>query len=184
MNNILKFRVWMSNDINPNGKMYYPEDTVEIGVGNRTEESGLLINQSGGLLLSDNKQCDANISWARISNNDINVMQYIGLTDKNDNEIYEGDIVKYVYYPLGGRPEVYEYSYIGVITFNYNAFGIINKLRLGTVLKPIECLPHEKSFREIYKHPTQGKDWFDSSITFNRLEIIGNIYETPQLINI
>lgn len=184
MNNIIKFRVWMSNDVNPKGRMYYPEDIVEVGVGNRKNESALLLNQSGGLLLADNKRIDSSMNWARISNNGIDMMQYIGLNDKNDKEIYEGDIVKYVYYPLGGRPDVYEYSYIGVVKYNYNSFGVVNKLKIGTQLKPKECLSHEINRREIYKHPSEGKGWFDNTITFNRLEIIGNIHDNRKLIEL
>ena len=114
----------------------------------------------------------------------IPIMQYTGLKDKNGKEIYEGDIVKYVYYPLGGRPDVYEYSYIGVVKYNYNSFGVVHKLKIGTQLKPKECLSHEINRREIYKHPTVGEDWFDNSVRFSKLEVIGNIYENPELIEI
>ena len=184
MNNIIKFRVWMSNDINPKGRMYYPEDIVEIGVGNRKYESALLLNQSGGLLLSDNVREGADMNWARISNNGIVMMQYIGLCDKNGKEIYEGDIFKRIYYPIGGNPNVFEYAYIGVVKYNYNSFGVVNKLKTGTQLKPEECLSHEKNYKEIYKHPTAGEDWFDNSVTFSELEVIGNIYKNPELIEI
>lgn len=184
MNNIIKFRVWMSNDINPDGRMYYPEDVVEIGVGNRKDESALLLNQSGGLILSDNKREGANMNWARISNNGIDMMQYIGLNDKFDKEIYEGDIVKRIYYPIGGRPDVYEYSYIGVVKYNYNSFGVVNKLKIGTQLKSKECLSHEKNYKKVYKHPTAGEDWFDKMVTFSDLEVIGNIYENSELIEV
>ena len=112
------------------------------------------------------------------------LMQYVGLTDKHNNEIYEGDIVKRVYYPMGARPSVYEYSHIGVVEYQYNSFGVVNKLRIGTQLKPEECLSYERESREIYKHPSQGKDWFDSGIRFFDYVVIGNIYQNPELIEL
>lgn len=90
----------------------------------------------------------------------VEVMQYTGLKDKNGKEIYEGDIVKYKYlsgfqceddYPNGGEEEIREVKY-------YNG----------------EFLPREK-YNEV-------EDGFYSSRYFD-FEIIGNIYENPELLN-
>lgn len=113
------------------------------------------------------------------------LMQFTGYFDKNGKEIYEGDVVKMVYYPLGGRREIYEYSHIRLVEFKDGSFGIVSKLKLGIQLQPDKCMSHETNEREIYKHPTTGLDYFsrDLHIEHHRLEIIGNIYENPQLIN-
>jgi uncharacterized phage protein (TIGR01671 family) len=111
------------------------------------------------------------------------VRQYTGLKDKNGNEIYEGDIVKKIYYPLGTNPEVFEYSTIGVIGFKYNSFGMIHKFDIGTQLIPDRCLSHQKNTKNIALHPTVGKDYFDDTITFIKIIVIGNIFENPELLS-
>jgi hypothetical protein len=90
----MKFRIYAENTINPKGKIYYCGDSVEIGVGNRKEESTFILNQHGDLLLIDNKREKANMAWARISNNSLIKMMSSGIIDKNGKEIYEKDVVK------------------------------------------------------------------------------------------
>ncbi len=84
------------------------------------------------------------------------LMQYTGLHDKNGKEIYEGDIV-------GG---VYEPSYIGwcnkcaslqLMTDQINDYG------------PCQQCEGDVSWRELTEEES--------------IEIIGNIYETPELLN-
>lgn len=95
MDREIKFRVWASNDINPNGKMYYPTDAVEIGVGNRKKEGAFVLSQHGDLLLPDADilNCQGFV-WARVSNNGLDVMQLTGSQDKDGKYLYEGDIIK------------------------------------------------------------------------------------------
>lgn len=78
-------------------------------------------------------------------------MQFTGLLDKNDKEIYEGDVIDYI---RGGR-----WGKRSVIEYQRGEFVLV---RNG---EPIS-----------YKTVT--------SAGWNRIKIIGNIYENPELINI
>src|SRR5690625_976490 len=72
------------------------------------------------------------------------VMQYTGLKDKNGREIYEGDIVKYVY----RKPMLPELYVVKDMT-NYLDMHILEKI----ISKPLSAM-----------------------------EVIGNIYENPELL--
>ena len=73
---------------------------------------------------------------------DYELMQYIGLKDKNGKEIYEGDIVK-----------LFEYKVIDNIVLP-EEIVTINDIRKGCdTLRPSQCM-----------------------------EVIGNIYENPELL--
>ena len=151
MSREIKFRVWMSNTINPNGKMYNPGDEIEIGVGNRKEKGALLINQNGTLMLSDNKREGVNMASARISNNGVTIMQYTGLKDKNGVEIYEGDVLEVCKKKNGLFQVEFKNQYVG-----------------GWVLT----------------HPSSKNNYLSlGARSPGELEIKGNIYEHPNLLN-
>ena len=89
------------------------------------------------------------------------VMQYIGLKDKNGNEIYEGDILC--------NDEYQTWEWRGVVKFSHGVFGA-------------EWLSNEKSQSMVgswgQKHNLRKLD--DDIV--ERQIIIGNIYENPELL--
>lgn len=113
----------------------------------------------------------------------IDILQFTGLTDKNGKEIYEGDIVKITYCPLGSNPNVIEYYNIGVVEFKIKTFGVTLKREGTLILDEERALSHHKTEETIYIHPTAGKNWFDESLKFSRCEIIGNEFDNPELLN-
>ena len=84
---------------------------------------------------------------------DIVLMQCTGLTDKNGKLIYEGDIIKYLYY----NPERYTKWIVvfnpDTLEFGTRGYGYIGYQRLTSY-----------------------------SIFNNKVEVIGNIYENPELL--
>lgn len=88
------------------------------------------------------------------------VSQFTGLKDNNDKEIYEGDIIRFKYedyseYNINGYHHPVEV--ISAVTFEYGEFRIQGyPCRLGA------CY-----------------DWADDECEF---EVIGNIYDNPELI--
>ena len=90
------------------------------------------------------------------------VMQYIGLKDKNGNEIYEGDILC--------NDEYQTWEWRGVVKFSHGVFGA-------------EWLSNMKSKSMVgswgQKHNLRKLD--DDIV--ERQIIIGNIYENPELLS-
>lgn len=90
------------------------------------------------------------------------VMQYIGLKDKNGNEIYEGDILC--------NEEYQTWEWRGVVKFSHGVFGA-------------EWLSNVKSQSMVgswgQKHNLRKLD--DDIV--ERQIVIGNIYENPELIS-
>ena len=80
------------------------------------------------------------------------LLEYIGIKDKNKKEIYESDIVK------GNFP----YAKIGVVVWDKN--------RCGFYIKPINNLDNKAISDKYYK------------MNACKLEIIGNIYKNPKLL--
>ena len=101
-----------------------------------------------------------------------NVGEFTGLKDKNDREIYEGDILKFV----GGTCEILPYGHYD----GHHIKGTIlcvQKLLSGFTL----CLPrhYENDTPNIVGKIDNYKFWNHQ----RSFEVIGNIYENSELLN-
>lgn len=89
------------------------------------------------------------------------VNQYTGLKDKNNKEIYEGDIIKFEDCSIDGTKEFYN-------------IGVIEREGKRDELVISQLLFEKTYFTENYM------DFIDQ--TFEVSEIVGNIYENPELL--
>lgn len=129
MNREIKFRIWHNNE------MYH-----------RHDKKGNTIIRNGGYVILEQPSPMPLFSGELIGLDGAVLMQYIGLKDKNEKEIYEGDIVEIA-------DEYFK------IYFNERSAGFqLDKLGMH-----------------------QGGNEFISNV-INELEVIGNIYENPELL--
>lgn len=145
---IIKFRVWNKIYV----EMFYPEETLPKDSQRIKEYLYLYLN---GELRGNFKVCgDVNCDEECI------LQQFIGLKDKNEKEIYEGDILT-----------VYE---------NQMALEKIKDnfvVAWNTEDKPEFCLQDIKS-RQFLGHT----GWRLTKERSDFYEIIGNIFENPELL--
>lgn len=90
------------------------------------------------------------------------VMQYIGLKDKNGNEIYEGDILC--------NDEYQTWEWRGVVKFSHGVFG-------AEWLSNVKSQSMVGSWGQKHNIRTLDDDIVERQI------IIGNIYENPELLS-
>lgn len=115
----------------------------------------------------DQASCDLagpgeNGEWEELFNiyvGEVELMQYTGLKDKNDKEIYEGDIVSFEDSDGG-----YEYPDLVVNT------GIVEYGELG--------------FYFTNRIAVDMADFYIKDGRCDEVEVIGNIYENPELLEV
>jgi uncharacterized phage protein (TIGR01671 family) len=152
----------MENNEYPKGHMYTLEQSAPF-----------VINLNGDVCQMFPKNELINLIWARIGNNNINLMQYTGLKDKNGTEIYEDDILKTV----SGK-----HYWLYKITTSCSQFG-------NTLFAM--CYEHNLSTNEegeMYTYKVVrliGQETRRNYIpSGENCEVIGNIHENPELLEV
>lgn len=126
-----KFRAWDE----------YHEKLVEVAS----------IDFDNGICLVRDVECDVySVHWDNLT-----LMQYTGLNDKNGVEIYKGDYIRCKQY-VGGNFVDYHYE-TGYVDFKVGAFGLHRK----------------QGFYRPFK------DWLEDY----EFEVLGNIHANPELLN-
>ena len=102
---------------------------------------------------------------------ELQLMQFTGLEDKQWKEIYEGDIVKFKSSEQGKQSEFYEQKHI--VNFGNGGFYV------GSIYFS-ECNRGEGNnfYRNTHTRGALDRDLYYVDFDF---EVIGNIYENPEL---
>lgn len=131
------------------------------------DEKKFIVNEIDRLGCGDTKKCMS--ERVDFENNSVEInaderyifSEYTGLEDKNGKEIYEGDIIKFEDCSIDGTKEFYN-------------IGVIEREGKRDELVISQLLFEKTYFTENYM------DFIDQ--TFEVCEVIGNIYENPELL--
>lgn len=105
------------------------------------------------------------IGWYNAGKNWV-IMQYTGLKDKHGEEIYEGDIV------MGHFGDEDDYDFP---TPNVYMVGEVYWDYVGFSFKVVAGDPHRVGMVNYFP-------FYDGSDFFTDMEVVGNIYENPELL--
>ena len=111
-----------------------------------------------------------------INFDDVNLMQSTGLYDKNGKEIFEGDILKF-------NDEWADYGYEGYIEGSIEGINYVEIKREKTCFTFGKTKLPESSLIDLVEnehYPFEGL-LIEASYEF---EIIGNVYENPELLEV
>lgn len=125
------------------------------------------------------------IGWVNMSGGDRTiVMQSTGLKDKNGIEIYEGDVITHERYNKPYSAKKKTASVPCVVEWDSGFNHSPEELKLNPIMKENPSIFNQRpGFRAIPIDKSKeesgwGYDWSE----FSDCEVIGNIYENPELI--
>lgn len=149
MNRIIKFR-----GLNPKTNEFVYGDLIQ------TPENKTRIIGFNNYTIKDELQSyvDYNVLVDKDS-----IGQYIGLSDINDKEIFEGDILVENRYPYYSNEKL---NYVGIVEFKYSSWKVV-----------LKCVDKDK-----YGISDGLTDINIDNDGFQNMEIIGNIYQNPELL--
>ena len=165
MNREIKFRAWLYDE----KQMIFSNDQAS------TDSCEVWILYEGGLKVQTQEtiwreQGGETIERIEYVDCQHSIMQFTGLTDKNGKEIFEGDIVRWC---LGKH---YWEAVIATVPNNKsNTLYAMETFHNCTTDLTNECYTYERS---------NSRNGIRNDIEYlsERVEIIGNIHETPELL--
>lgn len=110
---------------------------------------------------------------ANEDDNLVEIMQYTGLKDKNGKEVYEGDILRYkhIIYTDCSKTEIEnieEESFIEIIAYT----------KIASVVKS-----YSKNIKA-FGYNISSKECLMLELQSDEIEIVGNIFENPELLEV
>lgn len=168
MSREIKFRVWDKTS----ERMLYQDDFKRVEIDTKNKMVTLIAEEG-----SDNSHYVLDYE----DGIEAEIMQYTGLKDKDNKEIYEGDILKKTIIYLLNR-NIYELSKEAMKEYTKREDGRYYRFKY----RFLEIRWDNETARFIaYEHSTGEEISFDDAMFLfleEDFEVIGNIYENPELL--
>jgi uncharacterized phage protein (TIGR01671 family) len=146
----IKFKIW-----DPGNKTMLPHD-----------QKLLLLDTSGNIYMTSSRQGDCELDLNLCKEGIFIPLEYTGLKDKNDKEIYEGDIINFHRYMFSdgfNKPiEITRKDFVSAVEFDEEEA--------------------KYTFKNQFCHEYIDEEGEPDKSLWGSVRVIGNIYENPELI--